>query len=36
MMMDRWHLAQHGYEKILEKIWVWDRKVQQTPENDFC
>jgi ankyrin repeat protein len=31
-----WHLAtQHGYEKILEEIWVWDRKVQITPADDI-
>jgi len=31
-----WHLAaQHGYEEILEKIWVWDRKVQLTREDDL-
>ena len=31
-----WHLsAQHGYEEILEKIWVWGRKVQITPEDNL-
>ena len=35
--MDRlWHLAaQHVYKEILERIWVWDRKVQLTPEDEL-
>jgi hypothetical protein len=31
-----WHLApQHVCKEILEKMWVWDRKVQLTQEDEL-
>jgi len=30
-----WLLAQLGYEEIFREVWVWDRKVQLTPEDDL-